>query len=116
MVRWAEPLLVQRAQEKMAVADAQGRVTTFDVYRCDQPNCGKLFQTRGALATHQGWHKRQPKAGQSMSWNKPNPGGRPMVEAPRKRVRREGAQPPQALRWHLLLTLRNRVQISPAVL
>ena len=85
--------MVQLAQEKMAVADAQGRVTTFDVYRCDQPNCGKLFQTRGALATHQGWHKRQPKEGQAMSWNKPRLDGRPVVEAPRKRVRREGAHP-----------------------
>ena len=37
----------------MAVTDAQGRVTTLDVYRCDRPNCNKLFQTRNALATHQ---------------------------------------------------------------
>ena len=35
------------------MSDAQGRVTVLEVYRCDHPGCGKLFQTRGALHTHQ---------------------------------------------------------------
>lgn len=35
------------------MADAQGRVTVLEVYRCDFPGCGKLFQSRGALHTHQ---------------------------------------------------------------
>ena len=35
------------------MADAQGRVTVLEVYRCDFPGCAKLFQSRGALHTHQ---------------------------------------------------------------
>ena len=35
------------------MADAQGRVTVLEVYRCDHPGCSKLFQSRGALHTHQ---------------------------------------------------------------
>ena len=98
------------------MADAQGRVTVLEVYRCDFPGCGKLFQSRGALHTHQvrlasscsfsvsqvrslsqafpcsqGWHKRRPKEGQTfMVQQVQKRTGAVMVETPRKRVRREG--------------------------
>lgn len=78
----------------LSSATATGRVTQYDVYRCDYPGCGKHFQSRGALQTHQvrpsvlcpqphrhehltqhthvqGWHKRQPKEGQTTAFSSP---------------------------------------------
>ena len=97
------------------MSDAQGRVTVLEVYRCDHPGCGKLFQTRGALHTHQvclpaptaardrtpahisrpqGWHKRRPKEGQTFLVHQVQKRqGVVMIETPRKRVRREGENP-----------------------
>ena len=43
------------------MSDAQGRVTVLEVYRCDHPGCGKLFQTRGAFATHQARTRLRPE-------------------------------------------------------
>ena len=73
--------------------------------------CGKLFQTRGALFTHLGWHKRKPQAKRSLSDTNtaaavitsmhaiasPLPGtGTQKVEVPRKRIRKDNisSQPP----------------------
>lgn len=100
------------------MADAQGRVTVLEVYRCDFPGCAKLFQSRGALHTHQvrlfislngtqtdthkrylstmiqGWHKRRPKEGQTFMVQQAHKrsGQGNLVETPRKRTRRDGAQ------------------------
>eukprot|EP01043_Picozoa_sp_COSAG02_P046247 COSAG02_NODE_4310_length_5526_cov_2.555187_4_plen_146_part_00 len=46
-------LYYRGTQEIHSMADAQGRVTVLEVYRCDFPGCSKLFQSRGALHTHQ---------------------------------------------------------------
>lgn len=53
--------LSHRLKETHSVIDKAGRITSVEVYRCDFPKCGKHFQSRGALQTHLGWHKRQPK-------------------------------------------------------
>ena len=40
-------------QEVHNLTDSTGRTTVLEAYRCDYAGCGKLFQGRGALHTHQ---------------------------------------------------------------
>ena len=100
------------------MVDAQGQSSVLEMYRCDHPGCNKLFQSRGALHTHQvsarsnrsarapvltsvacqlqyqGWHKRRPKEGQTFMVHQVQKRSNPnnMVETPRKRARREGTE------------------------
>ena len=81
--------LGHRSKELHSVVDAEGREKMVEVYRCDFPGCGKMFQQRGALHTHQGWHKRRPKSGANGKSAAPKGGQkRPpaeQVQLPRKR-------------------------------
>ena len=81
--------LGHRSKELHSIVDAEGRQKMVEVYRCDFPGCGKLFQQRGALHTHQGWHKRRPKSGANGKSAAPKVGQkRPpaeQVQLPRKR-------------------------------
>ena len=43
--------LGHRSKELHSVVDAEGREKMVEVYRCDFPGCGKMFQQRGALHT-----------------------------------------------------------------
>ena len=65
----------------------------LDVYRCQIDGCGKLFQTRGALFTHLGWHKRKPVANFADRFSGTRPlvpvGPGQKIEIPRKRCRKE---------------------------
>ena len=82
-------------QETHQVSDGQGNLRVLDVYRCQIDGCGKLFQSRGALFTHLGWHKRRPVAKKGFADR--FSGTRPLVpvgpgqkiEIPRKRFRKE---------------------------
>ena len=81
--------LGHRSKELHSVVDAEGREKMVEVYRCAFPGCGKMFQQRGALHTHQGWHKRRPKSGANGKSAAPKGGQkRPpaeQVQLPRKR-------------------------------
>ena len=79
-------------QEKYRVVGSDGKVSTLQVYRCDQPGCGKVFVSCGALYTHQGWHKRNAGkmaavAAAAKAGGSSGEGGAPA----RKRVRRSEA-------------------------
>eukprot|EP01045_Picozoa_sp_COSAG04_P024403 COSAG04_NODE_3040_length_3246_cov_2.669844_3_plen_188_part_00 len=77
-------------KEVHSVTDTQDKPAKIEVFRCDAPGCGRLFQTRDALQTHLGWHRRGGK--RSATVDPASSAQHPLLpglQVPRKRPKKE---------------------------